>query len=113
MVDKQGSRNLRHPNFQTTPLRMMTRSKKTRLGSSGIPCVSCDIMKYKLHANFSFMQINLHQITNCILFYVNNCSSESTEDDVEKDVVEEATEIATEDSSKNIAEEANKVEEST
>ena len=71
------------------------------------------IMKYKLHANFSFMQINLYQITNCISFYVNNCSSESTEDDVEKDVVEEATEIATEDSRKNIAEEANKVEEST
>ena len=42
MVDKQGSRNLRHPNLQTTLLRVMTRSKKTRLGSSGIPRVSCD-----------------------------------------------------------------------
>ena len=39
MVDKKGSRNSKHPNFQT---RMMTRSKKTRLGSGGIPCVSCD-----------------------------------------------------------------------
>ena len=40
VVDKQGSLNSRHTNFQTTPLRMMTRSKKTRLGSSGIPCVN-------------------------------------------------------------------------
>ena len=32
-------------------------------------------MEYKLHANFSFVQINLHQITDCILFYVNKCSS--------------------------------------
>ena len=42
VVDKQGSLNSRYTNFQATPLRMMTRSKKTRLGSSGIPCVSCD-----------------------------------------------------------------------
>ena len=42
MVDKKGSRNLIHPHFQTTPLRMMTRSKKARLGSGGIPCVSCE-----------------------------------------------------------------------
>ena len=42
MVDKKGSRNLKHPHYQTTPLRMMTRSKKARLGSGGIPCVSCE-----------------------------------------------------------------------
>ena len=33
------------------------------------------VLKYKLHANFYHMQINLHQITICILFYVNECSS--------------------------------------
>ena len=42
MVDKQGSRNLNHPHFQTTPLKMMTRSKKARLGFGGIPCGGCD-----------------------------------------------------------------------
>ena len=42
MVDRQGSRNLMHLHFQTTPLRMMTRSKKARLGSGGIPCESWD-----------------------------------------------------------------------
>ena len=38
MVNKQGIRNLQHPHFQ----RMRMRSKKARLGSGGIPCVSCD-----------------------------------------------------------------------
>ena len=95
MVNKQGNHNLQHPHFQ----RMRMRSKKARLGSGGIPCVSCDkifncdktmehhrknstdilfcqhIMKYKIHANFYFVQINLHQITDCILFYVNESSS--------------------------------------
>ena len=42
MMDKKGSRNLEHPHFKTTPLRMTTRSKTARLGSGGIPCGTCD-----------------------------------------------------------------------
>ena len=33
MMDKQGSRNLQHPHFQTTPLRMMTGLEKEILGT--------------------------------------------------------------------------------
>ena len=39
IMDKQGSRNLQHPHFQTASLRMMTRSKKARLETGGIKFV--------------------------------------------------------------------------
>ena len=42
MMDKKGTRNLDDPQFQTTPLKMTTRSKGARLGSGGIHCGNCD-----------------------------------------------------------------------
>ena len=40
MMDKQGSINLHHPHFQITPLSLMTRLKKAKLGTVGILCLS-------------------------------------------------------------------------
>ena len=41
MVTKRGGRNLEHPHFQTTPIRMMTRSKVAKIASGGVPCGVC------------------------------------------------------------------------
>ena len=41
MVTKTGGRNLEHPHFQTTPIRMMTRSKVAKIASGGVPCGVC------------------------------------------------------------------------
>ena len=41
MINKKGGRNLDHRHFQTTPLKMITRSKAARLEVGGIPCNEC------------------------------------------------------------------------
>ena len=41
LFNKKGDRNLDHPHFQTTPLKMITRLKAARLEVGGIPCNEC------------------------------------------------------------------------
>ena len=46
MVDEEGHRNIKHPHFQVTPLRMMTRSRAAKVirngPTGGYPCDQCD-----------------------------------------------------------------------
>ena len=44
MINKKGDRNLDHPHFQTTPLKMITRSKAARLEVGGIPSRNFQLM---------------------------------------------------------------------
>ena len=53
MLNKKGARNLEHPHFQTTPLKMVTKSKAAKLDVGGSYCDKCG----KILKN----QINLEQ----------------------------------------------------
>ena len=44
MLNKKGARNFEHPHFQTTPLKMVTRSKAAKLDVGGIRCDRCGKM---------------------------------------------------------------------
>ena len=41
MINNVGRRNLDHPDFQTTQLRMMTRVKTAKVESGVVPCGNC------------------------------------------------------------------------
>ena len=44
MLNKKGARNLEHPHFQTTPLKMVTRSKAAKHDVGGSQCDKCGII---------------------------------------------------------------------
>ena len=63
MVDQRGGRNLHHPDFQTTPLKMMTRSKAKIMRkdpTNGFPCDNCG-KKFKTQKTLEMHINKYHQ----------------------------------------------------